>query len=183
MGSHQGRSRSQLRRLERVLPPLARRADELHVRRLRDAENQSLEAAQLNKLRSSPTSRKIDARRRRCSTSAAAGARTSSTLATSRGVKRAFGVTLSTAQAEEINARKIPGVEVVTLDFMKYETRGALRRAHLDLHDRSPRARPKRRARARPSTSTASTSRSATSSPSQGAWFGLQTSSATARRG
>ena len=45
----------------------------------------------------------------------------------------------------------------------------------LDLHDRPPRARPRRRGRARPSTSTASYFHtSARSWTSPGAWFGLQ---------
>ncbi|MBM4358877.1 MAG: class I SAM-dependent methyltransferase, partial [Deltaproteobacteria bacterium] len=39
-----------------------------------------------------------------------------------RGVKEAVGVTLSSAQAVEVNARKIPGVRCVDSDFMKWET-------------------------------------------------------------
>jgi len=37
-------------------------------------------------------------------------------------VKRAVGVTLSSAQAAEVNARKLPGVECGGADFMKWET-------------------------------------------------------------
>lgn len=41
---------------------------------------------------------------------------------TARGVKDAVGVTLSRSQAEELEARKIPGVSCVVSDFMKWET-------------------------------------------------------------
>ncbi len=37
-------------------------------------------------------------------------------------MKRAVGVTLSSAMADEVNARKLPGVECVSADFMKWET-------------------------------------------------------------
>ena len=67
-----------LRRLQRVLPALARRADELHVRRLRDPEPVARGRAAEQARASCPTSR-TSRRSRRCSTSAAAGARTSST--------------------------------------------------------------------------------------------------------
>jgi cyclopropane-fatty-acyl-phospholipid synthase len=43
-------------------------------------------------------------------------------VASARQVKRAVGVTLSSAMADEVNARKIPGVECVGADFMKWET-------------------------------------------------------------
>lgn len=43
-------------------------------------------------------------------------------LATKRHVRRAVGVTLSRAMAEEVNQRGIPGVECVTADFMKWDT-------------------------------------------------------------
>ena len=43
-------------------------------------------------------------------------------LSGAREVKRAVGVTLSTAQAAEVNARNIPRVSCVGADFMKWET-------------------------------------------------------------
>jgi cyclopropane-fatty-acyl-phospholipid synthase len=43
-------------------------------------------------------------------------------LSGSREAKRAVGVTLSTEQAREVNARKIPRVECIGADFMKWET-------------------------------------------------------------
>jgi cyclopropane-fatty-acyl-phospholipid synthase len=38
----------------------------------------------------------------------------------SRGVKRSHGITLSTAQCEEINARKLPGVKAIVCDYKDY---------------------------------------------------------------
>lgn len=37
-----------------------------------------------------------------------------------RGVKRSHGITLSTAQCEEINARKLPGVKAIVCDYKDY---------------------------------------------------------------
>ncbi|HJK97950.1 MAG TPA: class I SAM-dependent methyltransferase [Polyangiaceae bacterium LLY-WYZ-14_1] len=42
-------------------------------------------------------------------------------LVSHRGVKRAHGITLSTAQAEWIAERKLPGVEVKVVDYAEYE--------------------------------------------------------------
>jgi cyclopropane-fatty-acyl-phospholipid synthase len=42
-------------------------------------------------------------------------------LATVRGVKRAHGITLSTAQSEEVMSRKIPGVWIKVIDYKDYE--------------------------------------------------------------
>ncbi|MEZ4390577.1 MAG: class I SAM-dependent methyltransferase [Polyangiales bacterium] len=39
----------------------------------------------------------------------------------SRGVKRAHGITLSTAQADEVMSRKLPGVDVMICDYKDYE--------------------------------------------------------------
>ena len=39
----------------------------------------------------------------------------------SRGVKRAHGITLSTAQADEVMSRKLPGVDVKICDYKDYE--------------------------------------------------------------
>lgn len=39
----------------------------------------------------------------------------------SRGVKRSHGITLSTAQCEEINARKLPGVTAIVCDYKDYQ--------------------------------------------------------------
>lgn len=39
----------------------------------------------------------------------------------SRGVKRAHGITLSTAQVEWINSRKLPGVTALLMDYHDYE--------------------------------------------------------------
>ena len=53
-------------------------------------------------------------------------------------MKRAVGVTLSSAQADEVNERKLPGVECVSYRLHEVRAEGEVRRAHLDLHDRSP---------------------------------------------
>jgi len=42
-------------------------------------------------------------------------------LVSRRGVKRAHGITLSTAQAEWIAERRLPGVEVKVIDYAKFE--------------------------------------------------------------
>ena len=38
-----------------------------------------------------------------------------------RGCKAAHGITLSTAQADEVMSRKLPGVEVMICDYKDYE--------------------------------------------------------------
>jgi 7-keto-8-aminopelargonate synthetase-like enzyme len=68
---------SQLRRVQRVLPALARRADALHLRGLR-ARDETLEQAQVNKARVLYDYAEMNPEKL-CSTSAAAGAPTSST--------------------------------------------------------------------------------------------------------
>jgi len=86
-----------------------------------ESDNQSLEAAQLNKLailsdfaKVTPDSHVLDIG---CGWGACL-----EYLATARGVKKATGVTLSSAQAAEVNDRKISGVNVEDADFMKWET-------------------------------------------------------------
>ncbi|HEY3595429.1 MAG TPA: class I SAM-dependent methyltransferase [Polyangiaceae bacterium] len=79
-------------------------------------DTQSLEAAQLNKLRIlaefahvTPDSKVLDI-------GCGWGANVEY-LATTRGVKNVYGVTLSSAQMEEINRRKIPGVKAYCCDY------------------------------------------------------------------
>src|SRR5262249_16041502 len=79
-------------------------------------ENQSLEAAQLNKLRIlaefahiTPDSTVVDIG---CGWGA-----NLDYLATTRGVKNVYGVTLSSAQMEEINRREIPGLKAYCCDY------------------------------------------------------------------
>jgi cyclopropane-fatty-acyl-phospholipid synthase len=83
-------------------------------------EGQSLEAAQLNKLRIladfahiTPDSKVLDIG---CGWGA-----NLEYLATTRGVKNAYGVTLSSAQMEEINRRKIPGVMAYCCDYKDHK--------------------------------------------------------------
>jgi cyclopropane-fatty-acyl-phospholipid synthase len=44
-------------------------------------------------------------------------------LALDRGVKRAHGITLSPEQAREIDARKLPGVKALVMDYKDYQPR------------------------------------------------------------
>ncbi len=86
-----------------------------------ESENQSLEAAQLNKLAVLSNFAKVTSEKRVLDIGCGWGA-CLEYLATARGVKEAVGVTLSSAQAAEVNARKIPGVRCVDSDFMKWQT-------------------------------------------------------------
>src|SRR5262245_5267153 len=86
-----------------------------------ESPEQSLEAAQLNKLKILSDFAKISSDKKVLDIGCGWGAALEYAVS-ARNVKRAVGVTLSTAQAEEVNARKIPGVEVVSADFMKFET-------------------------------------------------------------
>ncbi len=86
-----------------------------------ESEHQSLEAAQLNKLSILSDFAKVTANKSVLDIGCGWGA-CLEYLATSRSVKRAVGVTLSSSQAEEVNRRKLPGVECVESDFMKWET-------------------------------------------------------------
>lgn len=83
--------------------------------------DQSLEAAQLNKLRiladcarATPATSVLDIG---CGWGAAL-----EYLATVRRVRRAVGITLSPAQAREVNARAVPNTECVAGDFMAWQS-------------------------------------------------------------
>lgn len=86
-----------------------------------ESDNQSLEAAQLNKLNILSNFAKVDSSSTVLDIGCGWGA-CLEYLATARSVKRAVGVTLSSSQAAEVNARKLPGVQCVDADFMKWET-------------------------------------------------------------
>ncbi len=87
-----------------------------------ETPDQSLEAAQLNKLKILSDFAKVGPSKKVLDIGCGWGAALEYAVS-ARGAKRAVGVTLSTSQAEEVNARKIPGVEVVVSDFMKFETK------------------------------------------------------------
>jgi cyclopropane-fatty-acyl-phospholipid synthase len=87
-----------------------------------ETPDQSLEAAQLNKLRILSEFAKVTPDKKVLDIGCGWGA-CLEYLATTRHVKRAVGVTLSTEQAREVNERKLPGVECVGADFMKWETK------------------------------------------------------------
>jgi cyclopropane-fatty-acyl-phospholipid synthase len=85
-----------------------------------ESDNQSLEAAQLNKLRIladfahiTPESTVIDI--------GCGWGSNIEYLATTRKVKNVYGVTLSSAQMEEINARRIPGVKAYCADYKDHQ--------------------------------------------------------------
>ena len=86
-----------------------------------ESPDQSLEAAQLNKLKILSDFAKITADKRVLDIGCGWGAALEYVVS-ARGVKSATGVTLSTEQARELNARKIPGVNCHVADFMKWET-------------------------------------------------------------
>jgi cyclopropane-fatty-acyl-phospholipid synthase len=86
-----------------------------------ETPDQSLEAAQLNKLKILSDFAKVTPQKKVLDIGCGWGA-CLEYVASARQVKRAVGVTLSSAMADEVNARKIPGVECVGADFMKWET-------------------------------------------------------------
>lgn len=86
-----------------------------------ESPEQSLEAAQLNKLRILSDFAKVTPDKKVLDIGCGWGA-CLEYVASARRVQRAVGVTLSSAQAEEVNARKIPGAQCVGADFMKWET-------------------------------------------------------------
>jgi cyclopropane-fatty-acyl-phospholipid synthase len=85
-------------------------------------ETQSLEAAQLNKLKILSDFAKLTPEKSLLDIGCGWGACLEYAV-TARKVKRAAGVTLSRSQAEEVMARKLPGVELYVSDFMKWETK------------------------------------------------------------
>ncbi len=87
-----------------------------------ETPDQSLEAAQLNKLRILSDFARATPEKSILDIGCGWGA-CLEYLVTARKVKRAVGVTLSSAMAAEVNARKLPGVECVSADFMKWETK------------------------------------------------------------
>ncbi|MEJ7728842.1 MAG: class I SAM-dependent methyltransferase [Polyangiaceae bacterium] len=86
-----------------------------------ETPDQSLEAAQLNKLKILSDFAKVTPGKKVLDIGCGWGA-CLEYVASARQVKRAVGVTLSSAMADEVNARKIPGVECVGADFMKWKT-------------------------------------------------------------
>lgn len=88
-----------------------------------ESPDQSLEAAQLNKLRILSEFAKVTPDKRVLDIGCGWGA-CLEYLATTRKVKDAVGVTLSSAMAEEVNARKIPGVHCVAGDFRTHKFEG-----------------------------------------------------------
>lgn len=86
-----------------------------------ESPEQSLDAAQLNKLRILSDFAKVTPDKKVLDIGCGWGA-CLEYVVSARGVKRAVGVTLSTAQAAEVNERKLPGVEVVGADFRNFTT-------------------------------------------------------------
>lgn len=84
-----------------------------------ESPEQSLEAAQLNKLHILSEFAKVTPDKRVLDIGCGWGA-CLEYLVSARGVKEAVGVTLSSAQAEEVNARKLPGVTCVGADFRTF---------------------------------------------------------------
>jgi cyclopropane-fatty-acyl-phospholipid synthase len=82
--------------------------------------DQSLEAAQLNKLRILSDWAKVTPEKRVLDIGCGWGA-CLEYVATTRKAKEAVGITLSSAMAEEVNARKIPGVKCVSGDFRTWQ--------------------------------------------------------------
>lgn len=85
--------------------------------------DQSLEAAQLNKLNILSEFAKVTPEKRILDIGCGWGACVEY-LATTRNVKEAVGITLSRAMAEEVNARKIPRVKCVADDFRTWVPEG-----------------------------------------------------------
>ena len=87
-----------------------------------ESETQSLEAAQLNKLKILSDYAKLTPEKSLLDIGCGWGACLEYAV-TTRKAKRAVGVTLSRSQAEEVLARKLPGVDLAVADFMKWETK------------------------------------------------------------
>jgi cyclopropane-fatty-acyl-phospholipid synthase len=85
-----------------------------------ESPDQSLEAAQLNKLRILSDFAKVTPEKKILDIGCGWGACVEY-LATTRNVKEAVGITLSSAMAEEVNARKIPRVRCVAGDFRTWK--------------------------------------------------------------
>ncbi|MBK8941252.1 MAG: class I SAM-dependent methyltransferase [Polyangiaceae bacterium] len=85
-----------------------------------ESPTQSLEAAQLNKLKILSDFAKVTPEKRVLDIGCGWGA-CLEYVATTRKAKEAVGITLSTAMANEVNARKIPGVNVVANDFRTWQ--------------------------------------------------------------
>jgi cyclopropane-fatty-acyl-phospholipid synthase len=86
-----------------------------------ESPDQPLEAAQLNKLHILSEFAKVTPDKSILDIGCGWGA-CLEYLSTTRHARRAVGVTLSRAMAEETNQRKLPGVECVTADFMQWDT-------------------------------------------------------------
>jgi cyclopropane-fatty-acyl-phospholipid synthase len=84
-----------------------------------ETPDQSLEAAQLNKLKILSDFAKVTPEKRVLDIGCGWGA-CLEYLSSARQVKQSVGVTLSTEQAKEVNARKIPGAHVVGADFREF---------------------------------------------------------------
>lgn len=87
-----------------------------------ESPTQSLEAAQLNKLKILSDFAKLTPEKSLLDIGCGWGACLEYAV-TARKAKRAVGVTLSRSQAEEVMARKLPGVELHIADFMKWEAK------------------------------------------------------------
>jgi cyclopropane-fatty-acyl-phospholipid synthase len=87
-----------------------------------ESDAQPLEAAQLNKLKILSEYAKLTPDKSLLDIGCGWGACLEYAV-TARKARRAVGVTLSRAQAEEVTARKLPGVELAVADFMNWETR------------------------------------------------------------
>lgn len=83
--------------------------------------DQPLEAAQLNKLKILSDFAKVTPEKRVLDIGCGWGACVEY-LATTRKAKEAVGITLSSAMADEVNARKIPNVKCVAEDFRTWKT-------------------------------------------------------------
>jgi cyclopropane-fatty-acyl-phospholipid synthase len=86
-----------------------------------ESPDQPLEAAQINKLRILSDFAKVTPDKRVLDIGCGWGA-CLEYLVSARGVRDAVGVTLSSAQAEELTARKLPGVRVIPADFRQFQT-------------------------------------------------------------
>jgi hypothetical protein len=83
-------------------------------------DEQSLEAAQLNKLRILAEFAHVTPETKVLDIGCGWGANVEY-LATARKVKNVYGITLSSAQMEEINQRKIPGVKAYCCDYKDHK--------------------------------------------------------------
>ena len=137
MTSTQRADRSLLRRLERVLPALARRADALHVRAVYERTSDTLEQAQLNKARALYDFAEMTPDKRVLDIGCGWGANLEY-LCRARREARPRHHAVDARSTTRSTRRSSPGVQVTCTDYKDFAPDREVRRAAVDRDDRPP---------------------------------------------